>query len=405
MCIIIAKNAGTPAIAQDYFERAWDNNSHGGGIVWKKKDGQVYIQKGFMDKQEMMNKLKEINEETTSFIAHFRIKSVGEIKPENCHPFNMDLVTFAHNGTLSIQPLEGKTDSETFGLAFLKNKPMSWIKEYQALLEMALGSSKFAIMDNENGEIFILNKDLGKERDGAWFSNSSAFEPEKPTYTPAAAGSQGYWWGRHWYGHNTAYKPLMSFGTKNFTKPSATYRKDRGCFVWSASAKPCSPYSYKYPVVIDKRGMYKIDNLIVPNPNFESKKYDKRSKELKVIAKYQSELQKMLSQYRFGEYETIYEREEREEDISALNTVLNCMRRLVGAQKVINATTLQEFCLDNIEREKFGNALDTAYMDYAKIYVDDILNSIEGAVQTEAQIVNDTVGVEIANDNTEVDVA
>ena len=53
MCIIIAKDAGVKALDKEYFERAWDNNSHGGGLVWKNEGEDVYFQKGFMKKEDL----------------------------------------------------------------------------------------------------------------------------------------------------------------------------------------------------------------------------------------------------------------------------------------------------------------------------------------------------------------
>ena len=57
MCIIIAKDAGVKALDKEYFERAWDSNSHGGGLVWKNEGEDVYFQKGFMRKEDFLAKI------------------------------------------------------------------------------------------------------------------------------------------------------------------------------------------------------------------------------------------------------------------------------------------------------------------------------------------------------------
>lgn len=373
MCIIIAKDAGVKALDMRYFSRAWDNNPHGGGIVWKDKDGEVMIQKGFMDKVQFLKRIKEINEETTAFIAHFRIKSVGEIKPENCHPFNMDNITFAHNGTLTIKPLEGKTDSETFGRAFLHDKDMSWVKEYKTLLEMAIGTSKFAIMDNLSGEIFILNRERGSEKDGAWFSNDSAFEPPKLPKTSSYDNYTG-WYNRGGY-NGPVYQPRM-IGTKKFNIPYAHYDKVKKHFVYTATAIAWKPTGYKEPLTCDKRGLWKIADSVKPDEKLAEKEYDKDSQEIKIIAKYQKELEDLLNIYHASTFESWTERDDSEEDIFALNTVLNCCRRLIRAKKEISFESLMSFCVDNIQREKYAKPGETTYMGLVVMYAEEICSTL-----------------------------
>lgn len=399
MCIIIAKDAGVKALDKEYFERAWDSNSHGGGLVWKNEGEDVYFQKGFMKKEDFLAKIAEINKETTSFIAHFRIKSVGEVKPENCHPFVMENVTFAHNGTLSIQALDGMTDSETFGRAFLYNKDMAWIKEYKTLLEMALGSSKFAIMDNTTGEILILNKDYGEEKDGAWFSNKSAF-PKAVTTTPTnyyggyGSGYSSYrdYWEDSYTTGGFPYKAQANFGTKKFSIHAATYDKTQKVFVWNASKKIWAPPKYKEPVSCDRRGLWKLNQSVTPSDKLEDKVYAPNSVEINMISAYQRTLDKMLNEYHKNTFKSLTDRTCDEEEISALNTVLNCMRRLVSAKKAITMDTMLDFCISNIKREPYANKLDTTYEDSVLWFTEEIVEFIEKAYATDAKAINDVVG-------------
>lgn len=381
MCIIIAKDAGVKALDKGYFERAWDNNPHGGGLVWKNEGEEVYFQKGFMNKKEFLDKIAEINKDTTSFIAHFRIKSVGEIKPENCHPFVMEKLTFAHNGTLHIDPEKGKTDSETFGNAFLFDKDMSWVKDYKVLLEMALGTSKFAIMDNTTGEIFILNRDCGKERDGAWFSNESAFP--RPAL-PVDRGYSNYWDSYKGY-YPSAYKARKDFGTKQFNMNGyAKFIKEKGCFVYTHSNLPWAPPKYQRPLTCGKRGLWKINDAVKPSPAFADKKYDKNSLEIKLVQQYQRELEQGLSKYWKDSYESMSDRDIVEEDLNALHTVLDCMRKLIRAEKEISEKTLEEFCLNNVKRETYANKLASTYDDCVWMYVQEVVDKIEAAKATGA---------------------
>lgn len=356
MCIIIAKDAGVDALDAAYFDRAWDANSHGGGLVWKTPEGAVMFQKGFMNKQEMLDKIAQINVKDNSFIAHFRIRSVGEVKAENCHPFVMQHVTFAHNGTLGIEPLPGKTDSETFGLAFLSDKPMSWIKEYQVLLEMALGTSKFAIMDNETGEILILNKDRGEERDGAWFSNRSAFPVEPVAATP-------YRYNTHWWDDldddaattqaqkpKTTYVADKTFGTNRYSPAFQKWSDKLHTWVYASSGARAGSYLYMDTVAVNRKGLFELDKNITPGKDLPSQKYEKGDAIFHVIVACQSTINKELKDYYKQTFKSWQEREDAQEMISAMHFVLNCVRRLIAAGKEVCEETLYDFCELNAQR-------------------------------------------------------
>lgn len=342
MCIIIAKNKGVKPLDTAYFDRAWDANSHGGGVVWKEKNGEVMFQKGFMEKKDFLDKLKTLNKTDTAFIAHFRIKSVGDVKPENCHPFVLDHVTFAHNGTLSIKPFDGKTDSETFGLACLKDKTIEWIKDNQLLIEMALGHSKFAIMDNETGEIVILNKEYGKERDGAWFSNESAFPPAKPVVSPKD------WWQQPNYsgGYFSAsmFLSRRDFGTKMYN-PGKIYAFSKNYKAWvnKETGDFYLPWGSPKQMVIDRRGLMRVSPEQEIPADFPNKKYGKNCMELQIINSGQRMLADLLTSYHKTEYQTWADRDDEETNIHSLNIVLNAMRRLVRAGKEICSETLTDF--------------------------------------------------------------
>lgn len=384
MCVIIAKKAGVKALDNNYFERAWTSNPDGGGVVWKTKDGQVMIQKGFMERKDFIDKLKEINTDDTAFIAHFRIKSVGEVKPENCHPFVLDHLTFAHNGTLTITPLEGKTDSETFGLAIMKDKDMNWVKDNQLLLEMALGHSKFAIMDNETGEIFILNKDYGSEKDDAWFSNESAFEKKPVVY------NKGYssYYASDYNNSPYIYRPISDFGKKKFTLLNCHYSKTAGCWVdkFEKEHTPaCAPNNF----VLSKRGLYKLSPSIEVPANYPQKKYKRGDKVLAVLLAGQNMLQDMIRDYhKRTSFDSYIDREEEEANIHALNALLDAVRRLVRAEKAVCLETLYDFILDVPKAIVPKN--DYGFMTYLVDWADSFLEDCGLLINKKA-----------ANDNTE----
>lgn len=380
MCVIIAKPKGVDPLKREYFENAWAHNSQGGGVVWKEDNGEVMMQKGFMDKDTFLAKLDEINQKDTAFIAHFRIKSVGEVNPENTHPFAMSHVTFAHNGTInSIKPIEGKTDSETFGLWFLKDRSMKWIKDNSLLLELALGTSKFALMDNKTGEIFVLNRDYGQERDGAWFSNGSAFPYEAPKTTSAYSG--GYWRGNVYYSgsynssscDDRSIKANKLFGTKGFTHPYAEYDNEQKCFVYSASKSPvfCSYLSAAF--VENRRGFWTLAQKYAPKDTYPELTKDMKRPTNKVMGTYTSFMVKMLKDYYRSEFDSVLERSENEQEISALYCLLDVARRLVRANKAITEETIVDMLL---ERAPNSHYKDSPFLVYLEGFVEDLLDDL-----------------------------
>ena len=380
MCVIIAKPAGVDPLKDEYFENAWNHNGDGGGIVWKEKGKAVTMQKGFMKKDEFLAKICELNKKDTAFIAHFRIKSVGVVSPENTHPFAMKRVTFAHNGTISsIKPLDGKTDSETFGLWFLGTRTMKWIKDNALLLELALGTSKFALMDNKTGEIFILNKEYGQERDGAWFSNTSAFPIVKTA--PTTNYYSGYRQSPYYddYAFPSSSLPIKSnklFGTNGFLFAWGEYSKDEGCWVYKSTHSPVWSHGIGGNIVVSRRGFLKLNKMIEPNkdlPEIDKKEVRQVNK---TLGYYTSRFCKMLKDYYKSSFQYEMDKEDEEDEISALYTVLDAVRRLVKANKAVTIESLDDFLLSHLPKTgQFSNRAPE-YAVYVDGFVSDFLDDL-----------------------------
>lgn len=225
---------------------------------------------------------------------------------------------------------------------------MKWIKENQKLLELALGSSKFAIMDNITGEIFILNKQNGKEQDGAWFSNGSADKP-----APITTTNYQYYRGgdnsRYLFSFDESVKARKFFGTKSFTESFGQYTKEDGCWIYNSTKKPMATFPFNDDVVIARNGMWKINPKIQPTEEeFNKKVYKKREPEFKLIAQVQRDLQKNLALYWRQTFDCADEREEYEWDLSAQNLVLDAARRFIRNGLELDFVNLENFVLSNL---------------------------------------------------------
>lgn len=108
MCVIILAEDSFPK--PDTLRSAEALNSHGAGVAWVNEFGSVSYRKN-LDAEEIITMI-ETGVIKLPAIIHFRIASVGAVKPELCHPFpiednsglalvgDADAVLF-HNGTWS----------------------------------------------------------------------------------------------------------------------------------------------------------------------------------------------------------------------------------------------------------------------------------------------------------------
>ena len=190
MCIIAAKPAGVKMPSEDTIHNMWTRNSDGAGLMYT-REGKVRIEKGFMDEESFVKRIRELDEMYTldriSVVMHFRITTHGGTKPENCHPFPITdsigilrkLVVdtpmgIAHNGIINIIPRKGISDTMEYiatQLAplyravpdFYKNKDL------MQLVSNAVDSRMAFLLPS--GEIYTLGEFI--EDEGIMYSNTS----------------------------------------------------------------------------------------------------------------------------------------------------------------------------------------------------------------------------------------
>lgn len=125
MCVIMLVNNARPT--KEMIEKAWATNDDGGGIAWRER-GEVYWQKGLMEKEDGLDKMLELCKKVpTPYVAHFRIASIGGPSKVLTHPFPIDV-----NASLD---LEGHTK----GRVLFHNG--HWGAWCDRALEAAIGSN------------------------------------------------------------------------------------------------------------------------------------------------------------------------------------------------------------------------------------------------------------------------
>lgn len=179
MCIIIVRPAGAQMPPKATLDRCAMLNPHGFGFATKDR---IYKTLSYED---FCKEIKTIGRHETA-ILHFRYATHGSIKTENCHPFrdNETGVVFAHNGVLSIRPIDDMTDSET---AF-RTRIVPVIKEhgfgstrFNNVNYDIIGSSRFAYIDKE-GNYRLFGTFV--HHHGCWYSNRN-FMPFTARYSHA----------------------------------------------------------------------------------------------------------------------------------------------------------------------------------------------------------------------------
>ena len=114
----------------------------------------------------------------TPAIIHFRLATHGSICRDNCHPFKdaRSSISFAHNGVLSIEPVNDLTDSETaFRFYFMPIIAQYGLYsiEFESVVKSIIGGSKFAFI-NQEGNLRMFGKFI--KQDGCYYSNYSFAE-------------------------------------------------------------------------------------------------------------------------------------------------------------------------------------------------------------------------------------
>lgn len=167
MCIIIVKPAGIELPTLDIFENCKNRNHDGFGfsVPNEKPFKTLYY-------NEFIKAIRHVKKDVPCII-HFRYATHGAITKRNSHPFKIDDISFAHNGILKIEDLEGMTDSETAFKYILHPAIKTYgihSKEFAATVETIIGGSKFAFL-TDTGEIKLFGKFINDN--GLIYSNES----------------------------------------------------------------------------------------------------------------------------------------------------------------------------------------------------------------------------------------
>lgn len=179
MCIAIVTTPGHSVTNEALF-KGWTANKDGGGFAYV-KDGQVQIQKGFMnynDFQRAYRAAADQYSDTSHFLVHMRIGTSGGKTPKNTHPFRVRGGAMIHNGIMFTPSgmragtsADSKSDTRVFAEALHNILVLEDVKRASEDIYRAIGGgNKIAFLYDSN-EYVIVGEDRGFWADGIWYSN------------------------------------------------------------------------------------------------------------------------------------------------------------------------------------------------------------------------------------------
>lgn len=231
MCLIIHKTFDTKDSTfkithQHILESGLGGNNDGIGIMYI-KDGRVKCEKKYFGKSSKYTNITDNKsaslqakwfkqyQDLDSYVVHLRYTTHGLSNVDMCHPFRIltkgerlydgslcayDLCMM-HNGMLDVKERIA-TNSDTWHFAkdylrpiLLSNPELLHNPQFQHILEEFCGGYSKLIFLDSTGRITYINKDLGKEHEGYWFSNtelSSVFPSTRMGYVARMYGEHGW---------------------------------------------------------------------------------------------------------------------------------------------------------------------------------------------------------------------
>ena len=207
MCIICIKNKGLDLPSKKIIQTMCNNNHHGNGFCYA-ENGQVIIQKGYMDFESYYEALKQIpNIKDKNVVLHCRITTHGSTSGGNCHPFPLSNsikelkaheikanVGIIHNGIIRSVQADRENDlSDT--MTYIKDKlykryteDNSFMDKIEARedIEKEIGS-KMVIMKSD-GEYYIIGE-FNTDSNGHIYSNHSYVPYDYYDYLDSSSNS------------------------------------------------------------------------------------------------------------------------------------------------------------------------------------------------------------------------
>lgn len=178
MCVAILRPPGK-VIRESHLLNCWNANKHGAGFAYINAEGEVVVEKGFMEYKNLLSawltRTKEFD--GSPFLLHFRIRTSGATDKDNTHPFKVRDGAMIHNGVLFYpDPAKHKDKSDTRVLAERMHNNFGDSDTVIAAKESIgkdIGAYNKLVFLWKDGKTCIVNEEQGNWKEGVWFSNNS----------------------------------------------------------------------------------------------------------------------------------------------------------------------------------------------------------------------------------------
>lgn len=180
MCIAILTTPGK-ILSDEVFRRCWRANRDGFGMAYITSNGDVVIDKGWMDATAALDAYKRGADgrklADSPMLLHFRAATVGRVTANNCHPFRVKGGAMIHNGTFWHDPKSDKSDSQILAEMMHNQLHYKNLSENKEAFQEAFGYNRVAFLFKD-GKYIIFSEDYnfskgqyGQWKDGIWYSN------------------------------------------------------------------------------------------------------------------------------------------------------------------------------------------------------------------------------------------
>lgn len=190
MCLLVEQYSNTD-FSKEFLTSVYQRNSDGIGVMWV-EDQKLHYHKTLCKNLDEFLTFYNTHIKGKDCCWHARMKTHGDIDMTNCHPYPVlgfedehDMpMLLMHNGVLFTGNDKDRSKSDTWHYIrdyiqpiLRKNPGFLHTKEFKDLIERHIGSgNKFALMDASGKPAVIFNKHAGTYYQGAWLSNTYAWD-------------------------------------------------------------------------------------------------------------------------------------------------------------------------------------------------------------------------------------
>ena len=242
MCLLVTQPEGT-IFNDDFLKGVYHLNSDGIGVMYA-ENNVLHSNKYVPHTEADFLKFFKDHIEGRACAWHARMRTHGDIDLTNCHPYVvMDgedgyPLFLMHNGVLSSGNKADLSKSDTWHYIEDKLRPLLlkfpelFLEDsFQELIEEHIGSNNKFVMLDAYGNMVTLNKSKGVEYNGAWLSNTYAWDTTGTEFDYKSRWTNyrhtGYNATGAWGGYDDEGYSLASASHSNTSKTEATAKSDQ----------------------------------------------------------------------------------------------------------------------------------------------------------------------------------